>query len=48
MARLSVHVSPLVAPAGVPREERPHVCGKCRNPFTTGNPFCPNNVQEES
>lgn len=23
-------------------EERPHVCGKCRNPFTNGNPLCVN------
>lgn len=23
-------------------EARPHVCGKCRNPFTVGNPACPN------
>ena len=30
------------APPSLPREERPHVCGKCRNPYTQGNPNCPN------
>ena len=30
------------APASLPRDERPHVCGKCRNPYTVGNPACPN------
>lgn len=30
------------APPTHEREERPHVCGKCRNPFTVGNPNCPN------
>lgn len=23
-------------------EERPHRCGRCANPFTGGNPNCPN------
>lgn len=26
----------------IPDEDRAHVCGKCRNPWTTGNPNCPN------
>lgn len=25
-----------------------HVCGKCRNPFTGGNPACPNNRASQS
>lgn len=29
-------------PTTYPREEAPHVCGKCRNPYTHGNPNCPN------
>jgi hypothetical protein len=37
---------PTFAPSAVPNtyahEDRPHVCGKCRNPFTVGNPDCPN------
>lgn len=35
-------------PVTRPAEERPHVCGKCRNPFTNGNPNCPNNPKESS
>lgn len=35
-----------LAPGSVPRtyahEARPHVCGKCRNPYTVGNPLCVN------
>ncbi len=29
-------------PTSHERDEQPHVCGKCRNPFTNGNPNCPN------
>lgn len=32
----------LPAPTTYQHEERPHVCGKCRNPYTVGNPNCPN------
>lgn len=32
----------LYVPTTRPAEERPHVCGKCRNPFTNGNPLCIN------
>lgn len=37
-----------IAPKSLPREERPHVCGKCRNPWTVGNPACPNAPKERS
>lgn len=30
------------APQTRPPEDRPHVCGRCRNPWTVGNPACPN------
>lgn len=38
-------MSYLTAPGAIPttREQPAHVCGKCRNPFTVGNPNCPNN-----
>lgn len=29
-------------PPSLEREEPPHVCGRCRNPYTVGNPLCPN------
>jgi len=36
----------MTAPGAVPttyaHEPRPHVCGVCRNPYTVGNPSCPN------
>lgn len=36
----------ITAPGAIPttyaHDERPHVCGKCRNPYTIGNPNCPN------
>lgn len=34
--------APGAIPTTIPHEARPHVCGKCRNPFTIGNPACPN------
>lgn len=40
-------MSMITAPGAIPttyaHEPTPHVCGKCRNPFTHGNPTCPNN-----
>lgn len=40
---MSLNLVPGAVPATHQHEERPHVCGKCRNPFTVGNPACPNN-----
>ena len=38
---MSINGGPYV-PTSYEREEPPHVCGKCRNPFTNGNPNCVN------
>lgn len=34
-------------PTTLEPEPRPHVCGRCRNPYTTGNPNCPNARKEQ-
>lgn len=41
----------ILAPSAIPNtyahDERPHVCGMCRNPWTTGNPNCPNSNKDK-
>lgn len=39
---MSMILAPGAVPNPQPHEQRPHVCGKCRNPYTVGNPACPN------
>lgn len=39
--------NPGALPVTVPHDDRPHVCGRCRNPWTTGNPNCVNAPKPE-
>lgn len=34
--------APGAIPVTIPHDAPPHVCGRCRNPFTIGNPNCVN------
>lgn len=36
--------TPSIVPATYPRAERPHVCGRCRNPTGIYNDGCPNRL----
>ena len=38
-----LNLAPGATPTTYAHEPSPHVCGKCRNPYTVGNPNCPNN-----
>ncbi|WP_274543252.1 hypothetical protein [Microbacterium sp. HSID17254] len=44
---MSYLTAPGAIPTTYPREAPEHVCGKCRNPFTVGNPNCPNSREKE-
>lgn len=39
---MSMNLAPGSVPVTYAHEHRPHVCGKCRNPYTVGNPNCVN------